>query len=520
MLHFSKIKIGIILLICLWAIVQALPNVLSEQMRERLDGVLPEQRLNLGLDLQGGSYLLLEVDTETYMQEQMEFALEDVRRALRDKRVGYKGLRVTSDQQVVFALRDPDQQAVAEEAMAVLPREMLWSLDGGKGSVTFRDAELERMQRNVLEQSIEIVRRRVDETGTREPVIQQQGDRRILLQVPGLQDPERLKRLLGRTAKMSFHLMDESDPYPAELRAAPPDSRLLRGMGEQANRYFMVKKRVALSGDLLVDARPTYDRGRAVVSFRFNTQGARRFAQITRQNVGKPFAVVLDGVVITAPEIQEPILGGSGQISGQFTTQSAADLALLLRAGALPAPLKVLEERTVGPSLGADSIEAGKKASMIAVALVLVFMVVVYRRFGVYSDIALLMNIVLLVACLSLFQATLTLPGIAGIILTMGMAVDANVLIFERIKEELRLGKTPFAAVEQGFAQAFKTILDSNITTLIATLLLFIYGSGPVKGFAVTLSLGIVCSMFSAIMLTRLMMVLWLRRTRPKTLKI
>ena len=347
-----------------------------------------------------------------------------------------------------------------------------------------------------------------------------QGEDRILLQVPGLQDPESLKRLLGKTAKMSFHLMDEADPFASSVRKAKPGYLLLDDVKPDVTQKYLVKKRVALSGDLLVDSQPTFDQGQPVVSFRFNNLGGKKFAKITSENINKPFAVVLDGKVITAPRINGAILGGSGIITGGFSVNEANELSLLLRSGALPAPITVIEERTVGPSLGADSIEAGKTAAIIAIILVIVMMAILYKRFGIFSNIALIFNLILILAILSLFGATLTLPGIAGVVLTMGMAVDANVLIFERIREEIRIGKTPFAAVDNGFSAAFTTILDSNITTLIATFLLFSYGTGPVKGFAVTLSVGIFCSMFSAILLTRMFVVLWLKKNKPKTLKI
>ena len=375
-----------------------------------------------------------------------------------------------------------------------------------------------------VQQSIEIVRRRVDETGTREPTIQRQGDDRILVQLPGLDDPERIKRLLGKTAKMTFHLIDNRNSVEAAMVGrVPPGSRLLSSDDVDSNgqsRMYLIRKRVMVSGDTLIDSQPSTD-GRTnepVVTFRFDTAGAKRFGLATSKNVGKLFAIVLDGKVISAPVIREPILGGSGQISGSFTFQSAQDLALLLRAGALPAPLTILEERSVGPGLGADSIAAGKIASILGMIAVLVFMAAAYGLFGFMADVALVVNMVLILGVLSFLQATLTLPGIAGIVLTIGMAVDANVLVFERIREEVRSGRTPISAVDTGYSRAFTTIMDANLTTLIAALLLYVFGSGPVRGFAVTLSIGIVTSMFTAIMLTRLLVVTWLRRTKPEAL--
>ena len=375
----------------------------------------------------------------------------------------------------------------------------------------------------MVEQAIEIVRRRVDELGTREPTIQRQGSDRIVVQVPGLDDPERLKDILGKTAKLTFHLLDPNTPRAQPGTAVPPGARLLSSDDSDATGntiHYVVRKRVEVSGDRLIDAQPTFDQGQPVVNFRFDTVGGKKFGDTTSKHVGENLAIVLDNKVISAPRIRTAILGGSGIITGSFTVQSANDLALLLRAGALPAPLLILEERTVGPSLGADSIAAGQMASVIGIVLVVAFMFASYGRFGAMADLALLINMALIAAALSMLQATLTLPGIAGIVLTIGMAVDANVLIFERIREEVRGGRTPISAVDAGYRRALTTIIDSNLTTLVAALLLFGLGSGPIKGFAVTLSIGIMTSMFTAIMVTRLMIVTWLRRVGPQALPI
>lgn len=511
MLDFPKWKIWFVAVFCAASVFYAAPNFLDGKS---------SKTINLGLDLRGGSYLLLEVDFNKYVAEQLELMVDDMRSSLRKERIGYTGLG-SGDDNISLKLRNISDTEKAKEIISDIARDIEIEMESdGKINISFLETYIEELKRNVIGQSIEIVRRRVDETGTREPIIQRQGDLRILLQVPGLDNPENLKNLLGKTAKMTFHLMDENNPFPSDIRRAPPGEKLLSGDGEESNRKYLIKRKVMLSGDYLVDSRATFDQGRPVVSFRFNTQGGRKFAQITKDNVGKPFAIVLDNKVISAPVIQGPILQGSGIITGNFSVQSANDLSLLLRAGALPAPLNIIEERTVGPSLGHDSIEAGKIASIVGIILVIAFMLLFYGLFGVFSNIALVMNMIIIMAALSLFQATLTLPGIAGMVLTMGMAVDANVLIFERIREEVANGKTPYAAIDQGFSQAFKTIIDSNITTLMATLLLFIYGSGPVKGFAVTLSIGILSSMFSAILLTRMMIVIWLKKTKPKSLPI
>ncbi len=351
------------------------------------------------------------------------------------------------------------------------------------------------------------------------------------MQVPGLQDPERLKNILGKTAKMVFRLVDVTTS-PAEIMGGartPPGSELLesdeRRVGEDGGdggpaNMFVVRKRVMVSGDTLVDSSATFQDNMPVVSFRFDSVGAKRFGDATAKNVGRPFAIVLDRRVISAPVIREPILGGTGIISGNFTVQEVQDLSLLLRAGALPAPLKILEERTVGPALGADSVAAGKIACIIAFVAVMIFMVLSYGIFGLVADVALIINLFLIMGALSVLQATLTLPGIAGIVLTIGMAVDANVLVFERIREEIRTGKTPFAAMEAGYRRAVGTIFDANITTFIAAVILFVMGSGPIKGFSVTLGIGIVTSVFTAVVVTRMIMVFWLRRTRPVALPI
>ena len=523
MLNFSPFKISFIAITCLLAVFFTVPNFLGEKSSDF--AFLPDKKINLGLDLRGGSYLLLEVNFNEYLKEQLDSVRSDIRAAFRGKTIDGKrirysgGLNIVGDK-IVFSLNDP---SIASGVTSLLRKEVsggvIFEENSGKIEASFDEPALKEMKKNVIEQSIEIVRRRVDETGTREPDIQRQGDDRILLQVPGLDNPEHLKNLLGKTAKMTFHLLNDAFAYPDTSRGAlPPGTIRLK---DENGTAYAIKRQVMLSGDLLVNASPGINSyGQPVVNIRFNNLGAKKFGDITKNNVGKPFAIVLDGKVITAPVIRSKILGGTAEISGNFTTQEAQDTALLLRAGALPAPLEIIEERTVGPSLGADSIEAGKKAVIFGVILVMVFMALVYGLFGVFSNLALIMNMIMIVAVISLFGATLTLPGIAGIVLTMGMAVDANVLIFERIKEEIRIGKTPFAAIDNGFRQAFKTIIDSNITTLIAALLLYIFGSGPVKGFAVTLSVGILSSMFSAILLTRLMVVTWLKKKRPSKIPI
>ena len=511
MLDYPLWKKLLVLAVCAWALLYSAVNFLPPEK-----GPI-SQRINLGLDLKGGSYLMLELGTDSYLKEQMQNMLEEVRAAVRKERLGYQNLH-TENEAVVFNLRDVADESKIVSTLRPLSRD--WNIDVNNGIVrmTLYPEYRKQLLKKVLDQSIEIVRRRVDQTGTREPIIQRQGENRILLQVPGLKDTESLKHMLGTTAKMTFHLMDEIEPYPSAQKAVGPDNLLLK---DDKGNFFNILRQSILSGDMLTDAQAGFDQSsRPVVNFRFNSIGAKKFADVTRDNTGKPFAIVLDNRVITAPRINEPILGGAGMISGNFTAESASELALLLRAGALPAPLTVVEERSVGPSLGQDSIESGRKAMFLGTALVMGFMLVTYLLFGLFANLALIINLALVIASLTVFGATLTMPGIAGMVLMLGMSVDANVLIFERIREEIKNGRSPLAAVDHGFQKAFATILDSHMTGLISAFLLYIFGAGPIKGFAVTLSIGIITSLFSAIMLTRMMIVIYLRKVKPKTIRI
>jgi preprotein translocase subunit SecD len=528
MIYFARWKIILVAVVLALGFATAAPNFFAQKTLDTVPSWLPAQKMSLGLDLQGGSHMLLEVDVGTVLRERLDSLVDSVRTELRKARIQYQGLGIEGNG-ITVTVRNPADAEKARDILRTLDGDTTTTLaEGGRLSMVLKPEAIRARRLGAVEQSIEIVRRRIDETGVREPTIQRQGEDRILVQLPGLEDPERMKRLLGKTAKLTFHLLDEQHSVAeAQAGRVPPGSRLLPGIEEQAARgrppLYLVQKRVMVSGDTLVDAQAGFDSrtNEPVVNFRFDSVGAKRFGDTTSKNVGRPFAIVLDGKVISAPVIREPILGGTGQISGGFTVQAARDLALLLRAGALPAPLTVLEERTVGPGLGADSIEAGKLASIIAAIAVMAFMVVGYGvLFGVLANVALVLNIVLIIGALSLLQATLTLPGIAGIVLTMGMAVDANVLIFERMREESRLGRTPIAAIDAGYTRAITTIIDSNLTTLIASVILYFLGSGPIRGFAVTLSIGIITSMFTAVTVTRLMIVLWLRRARPKILPV
>jgi protein-export membrane protein SecD len=526
MLNFPPWKVWTVIAVSFLGVLLAAPNLLDRKVVDALPSWLPHRQVSLGLDLQGGSHLLLEVDLKGVTKERLNGVLDSTRTALRNAKIGYANLALDGDA-VKVTLRDLDRQGDIKQIVAKDIDADLDTAIGTDGTVTlkFSEQSLTARERSAVEQSIEIIRRRIDETGTKEPTIQREGNDRILVQLPGIDDPERVKALLGRTAKMTFRLVDTSiAPEDARAGRLPPGSELLQGADgagrSGAAASYVVRKRVMVDGDTLTGAQATFQNNEPVIAFKFDSNGARKFADATRENVGKPFAIVLDEKVISAPVIREPITGGSGVISGSFTVQSANDLALLLRAGALPAPLIILEERTVGPDLGADSIHAGMIASIVAITLVAVFMVVFYGLFGVFADVALFFNLSLLLAALSWLGATLTLPGIAGIALTMGMAVDANVLINERIREEVRAGRSVISALDAGFKRAVATILDANVTHLIAGSLLFFLGSGPVKGFAVTLCLGILTSLFTTLLVSRLFVVWWLKRTRPQAIPI
>jgi preprotein translocase subunit SecD len=514
------------LVACLFAV----PNFFSENT-VRTWPSWAQRHIVLGLDLQGGSHLLLEVDANAVRKERLQGINDEVLRVLRQARVPFTGRAVRGNSVEVRITRDSD----VETALGKL-RELSQPLSGILGSsgqrsinitesgglitLTPSDAAVTERVRQAVDQSIQIIERRVNELGLVEPTIQREGINRILVQVPGLQDPSRLKEILGKTAKLDFRMVDQS--MSAEQAAAshvPQDSEILDG---EKGQKFLIEKRVLVSGADLTDAQPGFDQrsSEPIVSFRFNSSGARKFAEATQQNVGKLFAIVLDNKVISAPVIREPILGGSGQISGNFTVEQANDLAILLRAGALPAPLTIIEERTVGPGLGQDSINAGEHAAYAGAALVILFMLVTYGLFGLFANVAVAINVAMIFGVLSALNATLTLPGIAGIVLTVGIAVDSNVLIYERIREEVRAGRSAISAIDAGFSRALATILDSNITTFIAAAVLFYIGTGPVRGFAVTLGIGILTSLFTAFTLTRLIVAYWVRMWRPRTVPI
>ncbi|MDX2083483.1 MAG: protein translocase subunit SecD [Rickettsiales bacterium] len=518
MLNFSKTKIALILFVCFFAAFYSIPSLISSSFLKNnpaLTKILPSQKINLGLDLRGGSHLMLEVDFDYYFKEQLNNLKEEIKASFRDDSV--RTIPEIKGDKIVFSLSDDEQKKSAKKIIKKLSSRTNIDENSGQFEIYFSDHELQLMRQNLIKQSIEIVRKRIDESGTKEPTIQAQGDNRILLQVPGIENSQEIKSILGKTAKMTFHHVSDKTFAVSQNDGIDPD---LERLFDYQGRSYLIKKEVVLSGDLLIDASATYHEGQPAVAFRFNDIGSRKFAEITKENIGKFFAIVLDGKIITAPRINTVINQGSGVISGNFTVQEANQVALLLRAGALPAPLKVVEERTVGPSLGLDSIKNGSVAVIASIAFVTIFIMFFYGFFGFLANVAMCVNILAIIAILSIIGATLTLPGIAGIVLTMGMSVDANVLIFERIKEELRAKKSILAAVDQGFSQAFRTIIDSNITTLIVAFFLYVFGNGSVKGFAVTLSIGIISSMFAAIILTRMMIALWLKKVKPKKLNL
>jgi protein-export membrane protein SecD len=525
MMYFSRLKTALILGACVLGVLLSIPNLMPAPA-----AWLPWRAIHLGLDLRGGSYLLMEVDMSVVIKERLEGLADQARRAL--ERAGVRPYTIqqqTADNRLLIKTPDPNKLADVAAALRELvtpagpnigarPDLDLARTDDGVTLTLSRVALIDRANQAV-QQSIEIVRRRIDETGVLDPQITRQGQNRIVVQLPGVADPARIKALIGKTARMTFRLVDENADTSASV--PPPGVEFLPDQ-DHPGQKIAVRKRVEVDGADLTDARAQSDpqNGGWVVGFTFNSVGTRRFADISRANVGHRFAIVLDDKVISAPVIREAITGGRGQISGNFTVATANDLSVLLRAGALPAPLTVVEERSVGPELGADAIRAGALSLAAGFVLVIIFMGVFYGLFGWFANLALVVNLVLMVAVLSLLNATLTLPGMAGILLTLGMAVDANILINERIREEVHNGRTPINAMETGFRRAFSTIIDSNATAFLAHVMLFVFGSGPVRGFAVTITVGIVTTLFTATMLARLLMVRWYAANRPKLLPV
>jgi len=520
MVHFEKWKKILVIITCCFGIFYAAPNLLPSKLVAGLPDIFPSKTVNLGLDLQGGSHLLIEVDVNSVKNERLEAYVDSARKELRKVKIKYKQLAHRRDSLTFTLINMEDRKKAYKIARGLDDNLEVETHDDGRVTAKMGIVALTELQKQVVGQSIETIRRRIDATGTKEPIIQRQGLDRILLQLPGVDNPEEIKKLLHVTAKMSFHLADMETPLAEAMAGNMPGGSKLLPFADTPSQKIVIRKRAIISGDMLIDSSPTFDRNKPVVSFKFNKLGGRRFCDVTRKNIGRPFAIVLDKSVISAPTIQSAICGGQGIITGSFTVKEASELSVLIRSGALPAPLSFIEERSVGPSLGADSVAAGKIASLVGMTLILLFMGASYNRFGIFANIALLVNVALIFAVLSVLQATLTLPGIAGIVLTIGMAVDANVLIFERIREEVKNGRSGISAVDSGYRLALSTIIDANITTLIAAILLYSFGTGPIKGFAVTLGIGILTSMFSAIMFTRMLVVMWLDKNKSKKLPV
>jgi protein-export membrane protein SecD len=522
MLRFQPWKTWTVIIACVLGVLLALPNALPHSLLDQLPSWIPAHKVNLGLDLQGGSHLLYEIDMSNVVKDRMDTAVDGLNSELKKAKIDAAKVAEIGDHIAVTPADPADRDRIAPLLPAVdADLQIVPSNAAGEVDIAFTPQSLQARKLKIVEQSVEIIRRRIDETGTKEPTILREGDDRVLVQLPGIEDPEQVKVKIGTTAKLTFHLVDENASLEDAVRGKVPPGDVFLDYDPSARRPggVVVKRRASVDGADLADARYTTQDNQAVILIKFDSIGGRRFGDLTKENVGHRFAIVLDNKVLSDPVIQEAIPGGSGRITGNFTPESASNLALLLRAGALPAKLNIIEERTVGPDLGADSIRAGTIASLIAMLLVTLFMVAFYGLFGLYADIALVFNLAILLGALSLLGATLTLPGIAGMALTMGMAVDANVLVNERIREEIRGGRTLISAIDNGFSKAYATITDANVTHFIAGAFLFILGSGPVKGFAVTLCLGIATSLFTTMMVTRLFVVWWLR-TKPKMLPI
>jgi len=504
----------IVLLVIALALIYLTPSI-SKTLPSWWPNILPEEKIHLGLDLKGGMHLVLEVQTQKAVESHLERMVEDIKYRLRKAKIRYQELKRSSSDRIGLTLiRGEDRKAAEEMVANNFPDFAVESGAFGESHLRLELVLSQQAQQHIksmaVDQAVETITNRIDQFGVAEPDIRPQGRDRILIQLPGIKDPKRAIDIIGKTALLEFKLVDEDNSLEEALKGTiPPGDEILYQIkgepGSQKKTPFLLKKRAVLTGEYLTDARVRIDSeySEPYVSISFDSRGARLFEQITGANIKKRLAIVLDSVVNSAPVIQDRISGGRAQITGRFTMEEARDLAIVLRAGALPAPVKIIEERTVGPSLGKDSIDKGLKSMIAGGLIVILFMVFYYRFAGILADVALFLNIIFIAAGLAFFGATLTLPGIAGIILIIGMAIDANVLIFERIREELRLGKTPRAAVDGGYSKALVTILDANITTLIAALVLFQFGTGPVKGFAVTLSMGIIASLFTALFVTR-----------------
>lgn len=532
MMTLSRWKIFAVVASAIFGLLFTLPNFVPANVLATMPSWLPHQKLNLGLDLQGGSYLLLEVDTAALRVERLNNLAEEVGTTLRNGNIA-----ITDPSQAGGIVRVRVTDPTKVDAAATLLRKSVGSpLAGVAGGtdvvvsvrpdqhieVAFAAQAQSADAAKAVEQSIEIIRRRIDSLGTKEPTIIRQGANRIVVQAPGESDPEKLKNIIGQTAKLTFQMVDESVSQEDIAAGRLPRRSVQVASDDGSGANYILERRVLVSGEMLTDARQEFDQqtGQAQVSFRFNGVGAQRFGEATAKNIGRRFAIVLDNKVISAPTIQTAITGGSGRITGSYTAETANNLAVLLRSGALPAPLKVEEQRTVGAELGADAVKAGAISLAIGAAAMVLFIVLSYGLFGLFAAIALVVNVLLIIGIMSFTQATLTFPGIAGLILTLAVAVDANVLIYERMRDEAHAGRSTIAAIDLGFSRALVSILDANITSLISALIMFQFGSGPVRGFAWTLAIGVVCSVFTAVVITQVLIALWFRSARPKALPI
>lgn len=541
MLDFPRWKVISIWLVLIAGVIWSIPTFTPASVFEAPSALsfIPEKfrpRVNLGLDLAGGSHILLEADVQDVRKERLDSMERSIREAMRGQSGTADDIDIgdmaRSGQTLSFLVRDVSKIDEVRERLnklttgAGLTGERNWNFtvrDTNRVEMTLTSAGLDQFIADAMSGARDVVERRVNALGTREPTIVMQGNNRIVVQVPGLEDPKALKDLLGQTARLEFRMVTDPSTYDAAaVQAGRPPVGSVILPNRDGPGFEVVQRQVMISGDQLESAQQSFEQrsGSPVVSIAFNGQGAQTFARVTRQNVGKRFAMIIDGKVLSAPNINEPINGGQAQISGNFTVESANALAISLRSGALPVKLSVVEERTVGPDLGRDSIEKGAIATVLATGITLLFMLLVYGRFGIYADIALIFNIFLIVAVMAIFGAVLTLPGIAGFVLTIGAAVDANVLINERIREELRKGKRVTAAVDSGYTEASRAIFDANVTNVIAAALMFVFGSGPIKGFAVVLTIGIITSVFTAVTVTRMLAAGWLHKARPQSLNI
>ncbi|HEX3364552.1 protein translocase subunit SecD [Phenylobacterium sp.] len=534
MMNLARWKVIVVVLATVFGLLFTLPNLLPAKVRDSLPAFMPHSTLHLGLDLQGGSDLLYSVDSAALRTERLTNMAEDIRTTFRDKNIAFTDLAVTNGE-IGVRVTDPAQVTAAANALRGTIGAPLAGTTGGRDvtvstladqriRVAFVPEAFDAEVSRAVEQNIEVIRRRIDQMGTKEPDISRRGKDRIDIQAAGENDPERLKNVIGQTAKLTFQMVDEQ-ASPEDLAAGriPPGDEVIPST-DGIQPQYLVKKRAPITGEMLTNAQPGFDQQGglgALVQFRMNSVGSTRFADITRNNIGKRFAIVLDKKVISAPVINGVIPSGSGQITGHFTTESANDLSVLLRAGALPAPMKVEEQRTVGAELGADAVKAGTTSAVVGLVATMVFMLLIYGGlFGGISLIALAVNALMIIGVMSFTQATLTLPGIAGLILTLAVAVDANVLIYERMRDELRAGRSLIASMEAGFARAWGTIFDANMTHMFSAAIMFNIGSGPVKGFAWTLSIGVLTTVFSAVLVTQVLLAWWFKATRPKTLPI